>query len=113
VGDGGSEASGAERRRFPRQVAYATARLPMSVDADVIDISMTGALISCDCPLRVGDRAEIQTVLAGQPFGARVSVIRIATDCRDAAGKTCAGVMFVGTGEGSLAILRRFLDQSL
>ena len=67
-----------ERRRFARQaVRGIIMKVPSLVDAEVIDIGVTGALIKCRCPLRVGDRVQLRLVLDQQPFVGTVSVVRV------------------------------------
>jgi hypothetical protein len=100
---------GPERRGFPRRAAIATARLRLSADIAVMDISLTGALLRCECPLRVGDRARIEIVLSPDPFTASVSVVRLAAERSDHEGKAHIGVMFAGDAEERAGILQRFL----
>ena len=84
----------------------------MSADAEVLDLSLTGALIRCECPLRVGDRAQIRTMLNRQPFVAWVSVVRIAAQRGDGSGRPSFGVVFLGSGEQNAAVLQRFLRRA-
>jgi hypothetical protein len=101
-----------ERRRFPRfAVRSCTARLQTPIDVEVIEISLTGGLIRCPCPLRVGDHAEIQTVLGQRPFVASIRVIRIANEhARGAMGTF--GVKFVAASGESAAVLQSFLGEA-
>ena len=101
-----------ERRRFPRRTASATAKLRISVDVEVLDLSLTGALIRCECPLRVGDRAQMQTMLDGQPFVAWVSVVRIAAERGNGSSRPALGVVFLGSGEHNADVLQRFLSRA-
>ena len=89
IGDVESE-SGAqatrERRRFPRySVGDTTARLPFVVQAEVLDISSSGALIRCESALNVGDRAQLHALLDREPFTAGVTVVRVRRDRSPAA----------------------------
>jgi len=66
-----------ERRRYERAaVRGVTASLTVVVDADILDISISGALVRCRCELRVGDRARLQTVLQREAFVTDMSVVR-------------------------------------
>jgi PilZ domain len=108
----GVQSKPADRRRFPRQpVSDVTARIQMFVDVEVLDISLHGALLSCECPLGVGDRAQIRLVLDHQPFVSWASVVRVAVD-RGRAGYPAVGVAFVSQDDERMAPLRRFLAQS-
>jgi hypothetical protein len=98
-----------ERRQFPRvAVTGIHASLPTVVDAEIVDISLTGALVRCRCPLQVGDRASIRTVLNREPFVAGVSVVRVLGSTTGDA--SSAGVAFIDLDEHSLSLLRRFLQ---
>ena len=70
-----------ERRRFPRQrVLQTTARLPLKVAAEVLDISESGALLRCGCTLVVGERGQLHAAVAGEPLRIGVSVGRVRPD---------------------------------
>jgi hypothetical protein len=100
-----------ERRRYPRHVVRAcTARVQSPLAVEIIDLSLTGCLIRCECPLRVGDHAELQTVFAHRPFVASVRVVR-STDEHSREKMSAFGVKFVAAGENSAAALRAFLDE--
>jgi PilZ domain len=99
-----------ERRRFPRVAVTAVhAVLPTVVDAEILDISLTGALVRCGCPLEVGDRASIRTVINREPFVSDVSVVRVLQSTSSDPATTCVGVAFVDQDEQSARLLRRFL----
>ena len=110
--DGGSAPYERERRRCPRWTVSATAKLRMSVDVEVLDLSLTGALIRCEWPLRVGDRAQMQTMLDRQPFVAWVSVVRIAAERGNGSGRPALGVVFLGSDEHNADVLERFLSRA-
>ena len=68
-----------ERRRHPRvstddQVHIS---LPVVVNAEVLDISSAGALISTPTPLETGQRAHLRVLLGREPFSAWVEVCRV------------------------------------
>ena len=99
-----------DRRRFPRVAVTAVqAVFPTVVDAEILDISLTGALVRCGCPLDVGERASIRTVLNREPFVANVSVVRVLQSASGDPATTCVGVAFVDQDEQSARLLRRFL----
>jgi PilZ domain len=69
-----------ERRRFPRRaIGHEEVQLevPVAVDADLLDLSSGGALVSTQAPLRVGQRALLQMVLDREPFIAWLDVKRV------------------------------------
>jgi hypothetical protein len=101
-----------ERRRYPRRAASATTKSRMSADAEVLDLSLGGALIRCDYPLQVGDRAQIRTMLNRQPFVAWVSVVRIAAEYSEGSSRPSFGVVFLGKDEQNAALLQRFLRRT-
>jgi PilZ domain-containing protein len=99
-----------DRRRHLRvAVPGLQALFPTIVDAEILEISLTGALVRCRCPLRVGDRASIRTVLNREPFVAKVSVVRVLDPVTGDAAITCAGVAFLEQDEESARVLGRFL----
>jgi hypothetical protein len=99
----------AERRRFARAAVHGIqASVPAVMDAEILDISMTGALVRCGCEVQLGDRASIRLVLDGEPFVAGVSVSRV-VGATGGAGTTYAGVVFIDQDEQSISVLRRFL----
>ena len=83
--------------------------LPTVVDAEILDISLKGALVRCGCPLEVGDRASIRTVINREPFVADVAVVRVLQSTSSDPATTCVGVAFVDQDEQSARLLRRFL----
>jgi len=100
-----------ERRRYERAaVRGVTASLTVVVDADILDISISGALVRCRCELRVGDRARLQTVLQREAFVTDMSVVRTVAASRRVPTSTCAGVEFLDQDEGSVKSLRRLLS---
>jgi hypothetical protein len=100
----------AERRRFARAAVHGIqASVPAVMDAEILDISMTGALVRCGCEVQLGDRASIRLVLDGEPFVAGVSVSRVVGSATGGAGTTYAGVAFIDQDAQSISVLRRFL----
>jgi hypothetical protein len=86
------------------------ATLPLLIDADVVDISASGALLRCNCPLAAGDRAQLRTLLDRVPFMAWVSVARVRRQRSPAPGDAVrAGVTFTSLDDNSARQLRRFM----
>jgi len=101
-----------ERRRFPRVAANGIrVGVPLLVDAEVIDIGVSGALVRCRCPLRVGDRAQLRIVLGRQPFLGTMSVVRVVRAWNPDRGSTDVGVAFVECEDESTRVLREFLSE--
>jgi hypothetical protein len=98
-----------ERRRVPRvNVHGIQAVLPTTVEAEILDISLTGAFVRCRCILQVGDRARLRAVLDGEPFVVSVSIIRVLYPAGDTT-TTSAGVAFTDHDERAVDLLRQFL----
>jgi len=70
---------GRERRRHPRVTAPDGLLLsvPIVINAEVLDISNGGALLSASDPLDVGNRGHLRMLLDREPFNAWVEVRRI------------------------------------
>jgi PilZ domain-containing protein len=99
-----------ERRRVPRVDVHGIhAVLPTTVEAEILDVSLTGALVRCRCPLHVGDRARLRAVLDGEPFAVSVSVVRVLNPVSADATTTSAGVAFIDHDERAVGLLRQFL----
>jgi c-di-GMP-binding flagellar brake protein YcgR len=102
-----------ERRRGARlaRVPSAELMLASSTPVRVLDISLGGALIVMPHDVRVGQRAELRAMLAGQPFSAEVDVRFVHRDTSDLNGLRRVGVMFVFLSHRSETTLRQFLNQ--
>jgi len=106
----GAQATG-ERRRFPRSsVGATTARLPLVVQAEILDISLSGALIRCECALNLGDRAQLHALLDREAFTAGVSVVRVRRDRSAAAPEArSVGIVFTAIDQACARALSEFL----
>jgi hypothetical protein len=100
-----------ERRRHPRQtISHGAATLPLLMNADVLDISLSGALLRCESPLAIGHRAQLRTLLEGMPFLAWVSVVRVRRERSHGSGEAVrAGVAFTSLDARSTRQVRGFM----
>jgi|KBSMisStandDraft_5_1062788.scaffolds.fasta_scaffold05336_3 hypothetical protein len=100
-----------ERRRFPRIPADEIDLLvPNVTSVELLDISTSGAMLSTEAVLQVGQRAQIRTLLAREPFAAWVEVLRV--DIGTAGGSVMRhrlGVTFTAMDEKSRKLLQRFV----
>ena len=103
---------GVDRRRSPRHESSADLRLslPNVTNGEVIDLSVTGALISTKTRLEIGDRARLSLVVGRQPFQAWVTVVRVEEGTRSGGEvRYHTGVTFLSLDEGSRDVLQRFV----
>jgi len=104
-----------ERRRHPRFVPGTDVRLsvPVVANAEVLDISSEGALISTSAPLHDGQRAHLRILLQREPFSAWIEVRRlesgtaVGTEQRHRVGAT-----FTVIDDNSQRTLQRFISAS-
>jgi c-di-GMP-binding flagellar brake protein YcgR len=103
-----------ERRRTPRielQADDEMIRLELRHRVQLLDISQTGALVSCEAGLPVGTRGQIRIGLAAQPFTAEVAVKRHhAKSARR--GQVGLGTMFGSMDDRSREHLDKFLQRA-
>jgi hypothetical protein len=102
-----------ERRRFSRRQTTGDevrVEVPIAVDADLLDLSSGGALVSTTAPLRPGQRALLQIVLDREPFTAWLDVKRVDMGTQTSRGHRyhVAGE-FVSLDAKNVATLKRFL----
>lgn len=100
----------AERRRSPRvEVLHdEVIRVELRHRVELLDISLTGALIACETKLPVGTRGQFTAGLASVPFTAQVVVGR--HHPRPAPhGQTGLGASFASMDERSRQHLEQFL----
>jgi hypothetical protein len=106
------EYRGPERRRYPRVTPGDEMRLtiPVVVDAEVLDISSGGALISTENPIQIGERGHLRVLLDREPFNAWVLVRRVdAGTVRGAEVRFHAGVSFSAIDSTSRRSLQKFV----
>ena len=101
-----------ERRRHPRvstgdQVHIS---LPVVVNAEVLDISSAGALLSTATPLEPGQRAHLRVLLGREPFSAWVEVSRVIPGTIVGhEERHHLGVIFTSVDDASRRTLQRFV----
>ena len=79
----------------------------------LLDISMSGALLASPQHIGVGRRAALRTTLGGEPFTVEVQVQHVSPDVQSVHEPTQFqfGVMFVSHDDPSLRCIQRFLNQ--
>src|SRR5262245_386437 len=101
-----------ERRRHPRvRGTRVDVSVPSVSAVEVLEISTSGALISTETPLQVGQRAHLRTLLSREPFAAWLEVVRVGEGT--AAGNVQRhhfGVVFTSMDENSRKLLQRFAN---
>ena len=107
----------ADQRRTPRVPGAdkQTFVLPLTQTVQLLDISMSGALLSSPQRVGVGRRTALRTTLGGEPFGVEIQVQRVSPAVKDAnvhePTRFQLGVTFVSLDERSLRCIQRFLNQ--
>jgi PilZ domain len=84
--------------------------IPIVTQGEVIDLSLTGALISTPVRLAAGDRARLSLLVGREPFGAWVRVVRSEEGTRN--GRTVRyhlGLVFTSMDEQNRQVLQRFV----
>ena len=103
------------RQRFDDQDHDApvgdTARTRTTVQ--LLDISMSGALLAAHQHVRIGRRAALRTKLGGEPFAVEIQVRHVSPNVQAARESTRfqLGVTFVSHDDRSLRCVQRFLHQ--
>jgi hypothetical protein len=103
------------RRRAPRLAIHLEGRLASRVPrpVTVVDLSVTGCLVRCDCLLDHGAILDLEVRLGEDPLGTRVRVAESYLDgsrTEGEGGRYLAGLEFLGLPPREAAQLRRFLD---
>ena len=106
---------GAERRRVPRVAVDQDERLECTLEVRtrirLLDISLSGAMLSSEAPLPVGTRAHLNAGVGAAPFAPEVKVQRVVDrDSRESA--PALGAVFVGMDEQSRRSLEAFLRKA-
>lgn len=97
-----------ERRRTPRiGIVDGELRLELRQKAQLVDISGSGVLVTCEATVPVGTRGHFRTGLGGLPFTAEVAVKRHATRRQDR--RVAHGAAFGQMDERSARHLEQFL----
>lgn len=101
-----------ERRRYPRRRAALglVLTMPRIIDAEVLDISAGGAMISTSVDAVPGQRGQLRALLDREPFTASVEVLRVDEGTRDDLGRrNRLGLSFGNLDENSRRTLQRFV----
>jgi c-di-GMP-binding flagellar brake protein YcgR len=98
-----------ERRRTPRVelLPDETVRVELRHRVQLIDISLSGALVAADAGLPIGTRGHFRAGLAATPFSAEVTVRR--HQVRPAPRRVGLGTTFSSMDEQSRRSLEQFL----
>jgi hypothetical protein len=101
-----------ERRRHPRHRPGIDLALtiPIVVNAEVLDISTGGALVSTPAHLAPGHRCQLRTLLDREPFSASVEVLRVEPGTQTSGRRLShVGLRFIGLDDNSRRTLQRFV----
>jgi hypothetical protein len=100
-----------DRRRYPRTPAVRDEVVcwPVTVDVELLEISVGGVLLSTVRPLTIGHRAHLRVVLNGEPFAALVEVCRLVPAHVAASGRWVAAAFFVNLADAHRRSLQMFL----
>jgi c-di-GMP-binding flagellar brake protein YcgR len=104
-----------DRRRTPRVSPREplTLTVPLVIEAEVLDISAGGALVSTGATLAVGDRAQLRVLLQREPFNAWTLVQRVdAGTLKGTQERRRLGVTFTSADDNSQRNLQRFLGDT-
>lgn len=102
-----------ERRRYARVDAPPGLMVQVGLrhSVQLLDISLSGALLACDTPLPAGARGRLRAGLAADPFTADLLVKR--EHPRTAATRhTGLGALFLSMDDSSRRSLERFLRRA-
>jgi c-di-GMP-binding flagellar brake protein YcgR len=106
---------GAERRRHPRvrPSHEVEISLPATYNAEVLDLSTGGALISTPGHVVLGQRAQLRTLLEREPFTVIAEVLRVEVGTR-AGGerRNHVGLGFVSLDDNSRKTLQKFVRET-
>jgi c-di-GMP-binding flagellar brake protein YcgR len=98
-----------ERRRTPRVdlLPDETVRMELRHRVQLLDISLTGALVACEVKLPIGTRGQLRAGLASMPFTAELVVGR--HQPRPAQRQVGLGAIFSSMDEQNRRSLEQFL----
>jgi c-di-GMP-binding flagellar brake protein YcgR len=103
-----------ERRRYERRRVGPDLALtiPTVVNAEVIDISAGGAMVSTPAQVVPGHRCRFRTLLDREPFSASVEVLRVEEGTRNGFElRHHVGLRFGGLDDNSRRTLQRFVKK--
>lgn len=101
-----------ERRRHPRRPPppELVLTIPTVVNAEVLDISAGGALVSTPAHVAPGHRCQLRTLLDREPFAALVEVLRVDEGTGNGLERrNHVGLRFGGLDDNSRRTLQRFV----
>jgi hypothetical protein len=100
-----------ERRRYPRLGPAADIKmwLPVVVNAELLDLSAGGALLSTSASLQPGQRAQLRLILDHEPFSAWIEIKRVEAGTQDGQPRIRAAAAFTSIDGHSEVTLRHFL----
>jgi hypothetical protein len=113
--DSGQPPAADERRRHRRQRPGPdiSINLPATYNAEVLDISSGGALISTPAHVSPGQRGQLRTLLEREPFSAIVEVLRVEAGTRSGGDRrNHVGLSFVSLDDNSRRTLSRFVKST-
>lgn len=86
---------------------------PSRATVQLLDISVTGALLASSRAFSLGQSAALRATLDGQAFTVDINVQHVSAPVDSADASSCCrlGVMFVSHNDRSLACIQRFLGQ--
>lgn len=111
VADGGPPGF-VERRLHPRRRPDldVVLTIPTVINAEVLDISAGGALVSTPAHVAPGHRCQLRTLLDREPFSASVEVLRVEEGTRSGSERRYhVGLKFGGLDDNSRRTLQRFV----
>ncbi len=94
----------------PGQTGRGSDTAHSSATVQLLDISMSGALLASPCHLEVGSHAKLRTVLGEEPFVVEVRVQHVRSAVTNPDKPAQLGVMFVSHDDLSLGCIQRFLN---
>ncbi len=103
-----------ERRRYPRRRVgpELAVTIPTVVNAEVIDISAGGAMVSTPAEVVPGHRCRFRTLLDREPFSASVEVLRVDEGTRNGSEpRHHVGLRFGVLDDNSRRTLQRFVKK--
>ena len=101
-----------ERRRYPRVAPPIDLELaiPVVENAEILDISSQGILLSMTSELRLGQRAHVRVLLNREPFSAMIEVLRVDPGTLGVGQRRFhVGALLVSVDDAARRTLRRFL----
>lgn len=98
----------------PTRASVTEDHAPARATVQLLDISVTGALLASTQPFGLGQSAALRATLDGQAFDVEINVQHVNPGVTGVDAPNCCrlGVMFVSHNERSLSCIQRFLGQT-